>query len=66
MYQQRIDFLKESHRVLNDQIDSMTRSGAFDQDELMTLKKKRLNLKDQISLLENKQEFFEENGDSDD
>ena len=66
MYQQRIDFLKKSHRVLNDEIDSMTRSGAFDQDELMTLKKKRLNLKDQISLLENKQEFFEENGDSDD
>lgn len=66
MYQRRIDFLKESHRVLDDQIDSMTRSGAFDQDELMTLKKKRLNLKDQISLLENKRDFFKENGDSGD
>jgi len=47
-----ISHLRELHEVLDKEIDSKTRSGNFKDQELEDLKKKRLNIKDQISKFE--------------
>lgn len=55
MYESRIKHLEESHQVLNKQIDGLEKNGNFDDIHLQELKKKRLQLKDEISILKRKQ-----------
>lgn len=57
MYENRIKHLEESHRVLDKKVDEMERSGHFNDNELADLKKQRLHLRDEISILKNKQQL---------
>ena len=41
--------LQELHVILDKEIDNKTRSGLFEDQEIEELKKKRLNIKDQIT-----------------
>ena len=51
-YTKRLKWLKETHKFLNKQVDTMEKSGNFKDEELSEMKKKRLKLKDQIERLE--------------
>ena len=51
-YTKRLKWLKETHKFLNKQVDTMEKSGNFKDEELSEMKKKRLKLKDQIESLE--------------
>jgi hypothetical protein len=44
-----ISHLQELHAILDKEIDNKTRSGLFEDQEIEELKKKRLNIKDQIT-----------------
>lgn len=55
MYENRIAHLEELHRTVDKQIDAMEKSGQFDDIEISTLKKKRLQIKDNIAILKHKQ-----------
>lgn len=55
MYEQRIAHLEEAHRALNKRIDTLEKTGIFNDPELEDLKKERLLLKDKISILKRKQ-----------
>ena len=48
----RLEALRIEHRDLDAAIDALTASGATDQLQIARLKKRKLRLKDQISLLE--------------
>ena len=56
MYQNKIKHLEEAHRVLDKQIDSMERTGIYDDLKIEELKKQRLRLKDEIVILKHKHE----------
>ena len=56
MYQHKIKHLEETHRVLDKQIDSMERTGIYDDLKIEELKKQRLHLKDEIVILKHKHE----------
>ena len=56
MYQNKIKHLEEAHRVLNKQIDTMERTGIYDDLKIEELKKQRLRLKDEIVILKQKHE----------
>lgn len=56
MYQNKIKHLEEAHRVLNRQIDSMEKTGIYDDLKIEELKKQRLRLKDEIVILKHKHE----------
>lgn len=56
MYQSKIKHLEEAHRVLNKQIDTMERTGIYDDLKIEELKKQRLRLKDEIVILKHKHE----------
>ncbi|MEO5772674.1 MAG: YdcH family protein [Sphingomicrobium sp.] len=43
--------LKQEHRRLDEQIEALIEAGAHDQIELARLKKRKLQLKDQIALI---------------
>lgn len=58
MYENRIRHLEEAHHVLNKRIDGLEKTGVFDDLELENLKKQRLHLKDEIVILKNRQEIF--------
>lgn len=51
MYTQRIAHLEEAHRMLDKHIIELQNSGNFDDNKLSDLKKKKLQLKDEISRL---------------
>jgi len=51
-YEKRIAFLMDTHRMLNKQIDAMSKSGAFDDIEITEMKKKRLRLKEELVKLQ--------------
>jgi uncharacterized protein YdcH (DUF465 family) len=55
MYENRIKHLEEMHHSLDKQIRGLESTGRFDDSTLQTLKKQKLNLKDQISELKKKQ-----------
>ena len=55
MYESRIKHLEESHQVLNKQIDGVEKNGNFDDLHLQEMKKRRLQLKDEIAILKRKQ-----------
>ena len=48
----RLEALRIEHRDLDAAIDALTASGASDQLQIARLKKRKLRLKDQITLLE--------------
>jgi hypothetical protein len=54
-----ISHLQELHEILDKEIDSKTRSGLFKDDELEDLKKKRLNIKDQITRFQREARGYE-------
>jgi len=51
-YTKRLQWLKETHKFLNKQVDTMEKTGNFKDEEISEMKKKRLKLKDQIESLE--------------
>lgn len=51
MYENRIAHLQEAHRVLDKRVDEMEQNGNFTDESLSELKKKRLQLKDEIARL---------------
>lgn len=61
MYEQRIAHLEEAHRALNKRIDTLEKTGIFNDPELEDLKKERLLLKDKIIILKRKQTEIELN-----
>ena len=63
MYQNKIKHLEEAHRVLDKQIDSMERTGIYDDLKIDEMKKRRLRLKDDIVILKRKQQIHEEQND---
>jgi hypothetical protein len=48
----RLELLKVEHRDLDAAIDALTDAGGTDQLQIARLKKRKLKLKDQISLIE--------------
>jgi uncharacterized protein YdcH (DUF465 family) len=56
MYELRIKHLEEAHRALDKQVDTLERTGLFEDLKLENLKKQRLHLKDEIAILKGKQE----------
>ena len=48
----RLEMLRIDHRDLDAAIDALTSAGAKDQLQIARLKKRKLKLKDQISMLE--------------
>lgn len=46
--EQHITHLKEAHALLDKEIDARIKSGIYKDEELETMKKKRLQLKDNI------------------
>ena len=56
MYQNKIKHLEEAHRALNKQIDTMEKTGIYDDLKIEELKKQRLRLKDEIVILKHKHE----------
>ena len=58
MYQNRIKHLEEAHRALDKQIDSMEKTGIYDDLKIEELKKQRLRLKDDIVILKHKQQIL--------
>ncbi len=48
----RLEVLRVEHRDLDAAIDALTGAGSTDQLQIARLKKRKLRLKDQISLLE--------------
>jgi len=57
MYEQRIKHLEEAHRALDKQIDTLEKTGVFDDLTLEEMKKQRLHLKDNIAILKHKQQL---------
>ena len=51
-YEKRIAFLMDTHRMLNKEIDRMSKSGAFDDIQITEMKKKRLQLKEELVKLQ--------------
>jgi uncharacterized protein YdcH (DUF465 family) len=51
MYKNRILHLTESHRLLDNQINEIEKTGNFKDEILSEMKKKKLALKDEISRL---------------
>ena len=51
MYESRIRYIEETHRILNEKIDLMERTGNFDDIELTKLKKQRLQYRDELAKL---------------
>ena len=48
----RLEMLRTEHRYLDAAIDALMSAGATDQLQIARLKKRKLKLKDQISLIE--------------
>jgi hypothetical protein len=57
MYEQRIKHLEEAHRALDKQIDTLEKTGVFQDLKLEEMKKQRLHLKDNIAILKHRQQL---------
>jgi len=55
MYKNRIKHLEESHRVLDQKIDTLEKNGLFEDMKMQELKKQRLLLRDELAILRRKQ-----------
>ena len=51
MYESRLRHLEEMHAMLDKQIDGLESTGAFHDENLSNLKKRRLQIRDQIEKL---------------
>ena len=51
MFETRLRHLEEMHAVLDKQIDGLESTGAFHDENLSALKKRRLQIRDQIESL---------------
>ena len=51
---QKLEKLRQEHQELNESIDAMVQEGGHDQLQLARLKKRKLGIKDQISILESR------------
>ncbi len=58
MYENRIKHLEEAHSVLDKKIDTLEKTGLFEDLKLEEMKKQRLHLKDEIVILKHKQEMY--------
>lgn len=56
MYEQRIKHLEEAHKALDKQVDTLEKTGLFEDLRLEKLKKERLLLKDKLAILKTKQQ----------
>lgn len=56
MYEGRIGHLELMHETLDKKIDGMEKTGVFDDTQLHTLKKQRLQIRDQLAELRTKQQ----------
>ena len=59
MYENRIKQLEEAHRALDKQVDTLEKTGLFEDLKLEELKKQRLLLKDKIAILKHKQDDYD-------
>ncbi|MEP3420621.1 MAG: DUF465 domain-containing protein [Erythrobacter sp.] len=50
--QHRLELLKSEHRDLDAAVEALTLAGSSDQLQIARLKKRKLRLKDQISIIE--------------
>ena len=57
MYELRIKHLEEAHRVLDKKIDTLEKTGVFQDLTLEEMKKQRLHLKDNIAILKHRQQL---------
>ncbi len=57
MYEQRIKHLEEAHRVLDKKIDTLEKTGVFEDLTMEEMKKQRLHLKDNIAILKHRQQL---------
>ena len=57
MYEIRIKHLEEAHRSLDKQVDTLEKTGLFEDLKLEELKKQRLLLKDKLAILKHKQKL---------
>lgn len=55
---ERIKFLEREHASLNKKVDGMEKTGVFKDEQLSEMKRKRLQIKEQLAILRKKQ--FEE------
>jgi hypothetical protein len=55
MYENRITHLEKQHETLDKQIDTMERTGHFGDMNLQFLKKKRLQIRDELADLRRRQ-----------
>lgn len=55
MYEGRIKHLEESHRVIDQKIDTLERNGLFEDIKMQELKKQRLLFRDELAILKRKQ-----------
>ena len=56
MFENRLRHLEEMHAILDRQIDGLESTGAFHDENLNTLKKRRLQIRDQIESLKRKRD----------
>ena len=56
MFENRLRHLEEMHTILDKQIDGLESTGAFHDENLKTLKKRRLQIRDQIESLKRKRD----------
>lgn len=56
MLESRIRHLEQQHQTLDKQIDVMEKTGKFDDMDLQYLKKKRLQIRDELLELRKKQQ----------
>lgn len=61
MYQQRIRHLELGHSVLDKQIDGMEKTGKYTDAQIAELKKKRLQIRDEIAKLKLSQSTQDQN-----
>ena len=55
MYENRIKHIEESHRVLDQKIDTLEKNGLFEDIKMQELKKQRLLFRDELAILRRKQ-----------
>ena len=60
MLESRIRHLEQQHQTLDKQIDSMEKTGKFDDMDLQYLKRKRLHIRDELDDLEKKKASLHE------
>ena len=51
MYETRIKHLEEMHRVLDNKIETLEKTGVFEDTKLQEMKKQKLQLKDELRRL---------------